>query len=82
MIHEVGTRVVGRRLIAIRGVPRVLKTPLAEELAAEYGDDDPTSWLSPGWRTGFIPGLIPETFRSTNRPTFQQVIELIPSTDD
>ena len=27
-------------------------------------------------RTGFTPGLIPDTMRSTNRPTFQQVLEL------
>ena len=27
-------------------------------------------------RTGFTPGLIPDTFRITNRPTFQQVLEL------
>ena len=25
---------------------------------------------------GFVPGLIPDTFRATNRPTFQQVLEL------
>ena len=27
-------------------------------------------------RTGFTPGLIPDTIRATNRPTFQQVLEL------
>ena len=26
-------------------------------------------------RTGFMPGLIPDTMRATNRPTFQQVLE-------
>ncbi len=44
------------------------------EVAAERGDD-PTAWLSEGLRLGFAPNLIPETFRATNRPTFQQVIE-------
>lgn len=32
-----------------------------------------------GWRTGFEPGLIDETIRTVNRPTFQQLIELVPS---
>lgn len=47
------------------------------ELAAELGDD-PTQWLSEGRRTTFVPGLIPDDFRATNRPTFQQVIEFGP----
>ena len=29
-------------------------------------------------RTGFTPGLLPDTFRATNRPTFQQVLEFEP----
>ncbi|HEX5097512.1 MAG TPA: penicillin acylase family protein, partial [Acidimicrobiia bacterium] len=36
---------------------------------------DPGTWRGPASRTGFTPGLIPATIRSTNRPTFQQVIE-------
>lgn len=48
------------------------------ELAAEYGNDDPSTWLMEGWRTGFAPDLIPETIRTVNRPTFQQLIELVP----
>ncbi|HEX4901955.1 MAG TPA: penicillin acylase family protein, partial [Acidimicrobiales bacterium] len=47
------------------------------ELAAERGDD-PTTWRAEGRRTTFIPGLIPDDFRSTNRPTYQQVLELAP----
>ena len=43
-------------------------------LAAERGDD-PTTWLPDGQRLTFAPGLIPNDFRATNRPTFQQVIE-------
>jgi acyl-homoserine lactone acylase PvdQ len=43
-------------------------------LAAERGDD-PTTWLPDGQRLTFTPGLIPNDFRATNRPTFQQVIE-------
>ncbi len=45
------------------------------ELATEFGDD-PTTWRREGRRIGFTPGLIPDTFRLTNRPTFQQVLEL------
>jgi hypothetical protein len=50
---------------------------IAQELAAEYGSD-PGTWLKEGTRTGFAPGLIPNTFRATNRPTFQQVLEFAP----
>ncbi|MEW6273415.1 MAG: penicillin acylase family protein [Thermodesulfobacteriota bacterium] len=45
-------------------------------LADELGEDDPARWRKPASRTGFVPGLIPDTFPSTNRPTFQQVLEL------
>lgn len=40
----------------------------------ELGTDLAT-WRAEGQRTDFEPGLIPETFRTTNRPTYQQVIE-------
>jgi acyl-homoserine lactone acylase PvdQ len=50
----------------------------ATALAAEYGTEDPAAWLMEGRRTTFRPGLIPETMRTTNRPTFQQLIELVP----
>lgn len=53
---------------------------VAQDLAAERGDD-PTTWLREGARSGFAPGLIPNTFRSTNRPTFQQVLEFVPMAD-
>jgi hypothetical protein len=36
---------------------------------------DPTTWHGRAARTGFVPGLIPDTMRTTNRPTFQQVLE-------
>ena len=55
----------------------VLET-VSAELAAEYGSEDPRTWLMEGLRTEFRPGLIPDTMRSTNRPTFQQLIELVP----
>jgi hypothetical protein len=48
----------------------------ADQLAERFGNPDPASWREPGNRTGFAPGLIPNTFRTTNRPTFQQVLEL------
>jgi acyl-homoserine lactone acylase PvdQ len=54
----------------------------ATELASQYGGDDPATWLMEGRRTEFVPNLIPETFRTTNRPTFQQLIELTPSSGD
>jgi len=50
---------------------------VAQELAAEYGGA-PDTWLKRGARSGFAPGLIPNTFRQTNRPTFQQVLEFAP----
>jgi len=48
----------------------------ADALAAEYGDADPARWLKNASRTGFVPGVLPDTFPTTNRPTFQQVLEL------
>ena len=46
-------------------------------IAAERGADIDT-WLSPGRRLTFAPGLIPNDFRATNRPTYQQVLEFAP----
>jgi hypothetical protein len=48
---------------------------IAGGLAASQGSN-PALWTSTASRTGFTPGLIPDTFPSTNRPTFQQVLEL------
>jgi len=48
---------------------------VAGELAAEQGPE-PSSWTGTAARTRFTPGLIPDTIRATNRPTFQQVLEL------
>jgi len=48
---------------------------VAAQLAAAQGTA-PAAWRSAARRTGFTPGLIPDTFRVTNRPTFQQVLEL------
>jgi acyl-homoserine lactone acylase PvdQ len=47
---------------------------VADGLEKEYGPD-PTKWFKDASTTGFQPGLIPNRFRSTNRPTFQQVLE-------
>ncbi len=46
-------------------------------LAAERGADVPT-WLPPGQRLTFAPGLIDNDFRATNRPTYQQLLEFAP----
>jgi acyl-homoserine lactone acylase PvdQ len=48
----------------------------ADGLEQRFGSADPSTWLATAGRTGFQPGLIGETIRSTNRPTFQQVLEL------
>jgi acyl-homoserine lactone acylase PvdQ len=47
----------------------------ADELAADFSSDDPASWRGPASTTGFQPGLLPDRFPTTNRPTFQQVLE-------
>jgi hypothetical protein len=49
----------------------------AAELAAAHGQD-PEAWLVEAARTTFVPGLIEDTIRTTNRPTYQQVLELLP----
>lgn len=51
---------------------------VAVQLLADGQGDDPTTWRMPGDRTTFVPGLIPDDFRATNRPTFQQVLEFAP----
>jgi hypothetical protein len=48
----------------------------ADQLASQLGEPDPAKWTGQASRTGFVPGLLPNTFPTTNRPTFQQVLEL------
>lgn len=50
---------------------------VSQQLANERGDD-PGTWLQEAARLGFAPGLIPDTIRAANRPTFQQVLEFAP----
>jgi len=47
----------------------------ADALEAEFGSADPASWRGEASTTGFAPGLLSTRFPTTNRPTFQQVIE-------
>jgi acyl-homoserine lactone acylase PvdQ len=47
----------------------------ANDLAAAQNQPDPRLWRSEANRTDFAPGLIPTTFRTTNRSVFQQVLE-------
>jgi len=47
----------------------------ADDLAAQLGEPDPSLWRKTASRTGFVPGILPDTFPTTNRPTFQQVLE-------
>ncbi len=49
----------------------------ADGIAAQQGEPDPANWRRTAARTGFVPGLLPNTFTSTNRPTFQQVLEFV-----
>jgi Penicillin amidase len=48
----------------------------ADRLTSQLGETDPAKWTRRAARTGFVPGLLPNTFPATNRPTFQQVLEL------
>ena len=47
-----------------------------EVLAGDFPNPDPGTWLVKARQTEFVPGLIPNKIRTTNRPTFQQVLEL------
>ena len=47
----------------------------ADGLATEFNNPNPATWLKTAARTSFVPGLLPNTIRATNRPTFQQVLE-------
>ncbi len=47
----------------------------ADSLTVQQGQVDPALWRKKASQTGFVPGLLPNTFPSTNRPTFQQVLE-------
>jgi hypothetical protein len=50
---------------------------VAGTLAAAQGPN-PDAWRTASQRTGFTPGLIPDTMRAVQRPTFQQVLDLAP----
>jgi hypothetical protein len=47
------------------------------DLVREQGPSE-SAWRTDQGLTGFIPALIPTTFPTTNRPTYQQVISLAP----
>jgi hypothetical protein len=48
----------------------------ADTLAAQQGQADPSLWRKAAALSGFVPALLPNKFPFTNRPTFQQVLEL------
>jgi hypothetical protein len=48
---------------------------VADDLTTQLGEPDPSLWRKTASRTGFVPGILPDTFPTTNRPTFQQVLE-------
>lgn len=47
----------------------------AETLTVQQGQIDPLLWTKKASTTGFVPGVLPDRFPTTNRPTFQQVLE-------
>lgn len=47
----------------------------ADATAIAQGQPDPSLWTKTAATTGFVPGLLPNRFPTTNRPTFQQVLE-------
>ncbi|HVO27476.1 MAG TPA: penicillin acylase family protein [Candidatus Margulisiibacteriota bacterium] len=47
----------------------------ADSVAAQQAQTDPHLWRKTAAVTRFVPNLIPNTFPTTNRSTFQQVIE-------
>jgi acyl-homoserine lactone acylase PvdQ len=47
----------------------------ADATAADLGQPDPSLWRKSARRSSFVPGVLPDTFPFTNRPTFQQVLE-------
>ena len=69
-----GVRQSGRALDDIR--------PLDGNADSASSSSPPGSWLREGARIGFAPGLIPDTFRWTNRSTYQQVLQFGPSGGD
>ncbi|HEV7731988.1 MAG TPA: penicillin acylase family protein [Candidatus Binatia bacterium] len=48
----------------------------ADATATQLAQPDPSLWRRTAATTGFVPGLLPNRFPNTNRPTFQQVLEL------
>lgn len=47
----------------------------ADRLAQEQGQANPSLWRKDASTTGFVPNVLPDRFPTTNRPTFQQVLE-------
>ena len=47
----------------------------ADATATLLGQTDPAMWRTKAALSGFVPGLLPNKFTFTNRPTFQQVLE-------
>jgi len=47
----------------------------ADTLTTQQGQAEPGLWRKAAPTTGFVPGLLTVRFPSTNRPTFQQVLE-------
>jgi hypothetical protein len=47
----------------------------AETLTTQQSQADPHLWKKLASTTGFVPGLLPNRFLTTNRPTFQQFLE-------
>ena len=52
---------------------------VADALETQQGLSDPSLWRATAATSGFVPGLLPNRFPFTNRPTFQQVLEFEPT---
>ncbi|MFN8600446.1 MAG: penicillin acylase family protein [Candidatus Binatia bacterium] len=46
-----------------------------DEAAKNQSSSDPAQWRKDASTTGFVPNVLPDRFPTTNRPTFQQVLE-------
>jgi penicillin amidase len=66
----------GGSLDACRSALWAAVAQAADRLALWFGNPDPATWRGTARRQRFAPGLISETMRWTNRPVYQQVLEL------
>jgi acyl-homoserine lactone acylase PvdQ len=84
--HELGRRLLAPYSVRycgrgdVGGCARSLWAAVSAGMAdlSRQQGANPLSWRVNQGFTSFVPGLIPTTFPTTNRPTYQQVISLAP----